>query len=60
MLLWLIIVAIFIVLGLTSYYKGAIRTLVSLVGVILASFLALPLGPLLKPLVPKVGWTHPH
>lgn len=59
MLLWLIIVAIFIVLGLTSYYKGAIRTLVSLVGVILASFLALPLGPLLKPLVPKVGLTHP-
>jgi uncharacterized membrane protein required for colicin V production len=59
MLLWLIIVAIFIVLGLTSYYKGAIRTLVSLAGVILASFLALPLGPLLKPLVPKVGLTHP-
>lgn len=59
MLLWLIIVAIFIMLGLTSYYKGAIRTLVSLVGVILASFLALPLGPLLKPLVPKVGLTHP-
>lgn len=59
MLLWLIIIAIFVVLGLTSYYKGAIRSLVALVGVILASFLALPLAPLLKPLVPKVGLTHP-
>lgn len=59
MLLWLIIVAIFIVLAVTSYYKGAIRTLVSLGGVILAGFLALPLAPLLKPLVPKVGLTHP-
>ncbi len=59
MLLWLIIIAIFFILGLTSYYKGAIRSLVSLVGVILASFLALPLGPLLAPLVPKVGLTHP-
>lgn len=59
MLLWLIIIAIFFILGLTGYYKGAIRSLVSLVGVILAAFLALPLGPLLAPLVPKVGLTHP-
>jgi uncharacterized membrane protein required for colicin V production len=59
MLLWLIIIALFVILGVTSYYKGAIRALVTLVGTLLACFLALPLGPLLKPLVPKVGLTHP-
>ncbi|MCZ7638142.1 MAG: CvpA family protein [Verrucomicrobia bacterium] len=59
MLLWLIVLAIFAILGLTGYYKGAIRSLVALVGLIIATYLALPLAPLLKPLVPKVGLVHP-
>jgi uncharacterized membrane protein required for colicin V production len=59
MLLWLIVVAIFAVLALTGYYKGAIRSLVALVGLIVAIYLALPLSPLIKPLVPKVGLVHP-
>lgn len=59
MLFWLMVVAIFAVLAVTGYYKGAVRSLVSLVGVILATYLALPLSPLLKPLVPKVGLVHP-
>jgi hypothetical protein len=59
MLFWLIVLFIFAVLGLTGYYKGAIRSLVALVGLIVATYLALPLGPYLKPLVPKVGLVHP-
>jgi len=59
MLFWLIVLAIFAILGLTGYYKGAIRSLVALVGLIIATYLALPLGPYLKPLVPKVGLVHP-
>ncbi len=59
MLLWLIVIAIFAILAVTGYYKGAIRSLVALVGLILATYLALPLSPLLKPLVPKVGLEHP-
>lgn len=58
-MLWLLVLAILVILGLTGYHKGALRSLVSLVGVILAAFLAVPLGPWLKPLVPKVGLTHP-
>lgn len=59
MLFWLIVIAILAILGLTGYYKGAIRSLVSLLGLVVATYLALPLGPYLKPLVPKVGLVHP-
>ncbi len=59
MLLWLIVLVIFALLAVTGYYKGAIRSLVALVGLIVATYLALPLSPWLKPLVPKVGLVHP-
>ncbi len=59
MLLWLIVIAIFAILAVSGYYKGAIRSLVALLGLIVATYLALPLGPYLKPLVPKVGLEHP-
>jgi hypothetical protein len=59
MLFWLIVLAIFAILGVTGYYKGAVRSLVALVGLVVATYVALPLGPYLKPLVPKVGLVHP-
>ncbi len=59
MLIWLIAIVIFGVVGVTGYYQGAIRALVSLVGLFFALFLTMPLAPLLRPLVPKVGLTHP-
>ncbi len=58
MLTWIIVIAVFGVLGVTGYYKGAVRSAVSLVGLCTATFLALPLAPMLKPLVPKVGLTN--
>ncbi len=59
MLIWLIVFAIFAILGVTGYYKGAIRSAVSLIGLGFAVFLALPLSPLLRPLVPKLGLINP-
>ena len=59
MLIWLIVILVLGVLGITGYYKGAIRSLVSLVGLFLAMFLSLPLSPGLRPLLPKVGLTNP-
>lgn len=59
MLIWAIILGIFVILGVSSYYKGAIRSLVSLLGLLVALFLTKPLAPLLKPLVPMVGLAHP-
>jgi uncharacterized membrane protein required for colicin V production len=59
MLIWFIVMATFVVLGVTGFYKGAIRSLVSLVGLCFAVFLALPLAVPLRPLAPKVGLTNP-
>ena len=59
MLIWICAVLIFGILGVSSYYKGAVRSLVSLLGLFVAVFAALPLGPYLRPLVPKLGLVHP-
>jgi len=59
MLIWLLFIAIFGILGVTSYWKGAARSLVSLVGLVCALLLTPALAPLLKPLVPKTGLTNP-
>ncbi|MCD6339734.1 MAG: CvpA family protein [Verrucomicrobia bacterium] len=59
MLVWTIVILIFAILALGSYYKGAIRSGVSLIGLFLAVWLSLPLGVHLRPLVPKLGLTHP-
>lgn len=58
----LIVLLIVVVLGLAAaagFLQGAIRSLVTLVGVFLGMMLASPLGVHLKPLVPKVGLEHP-
>jgi hypothetical protein len=52
-------IGIFVILGVTSYWKGAVRSLVSLVGLVCALLLTPVLAPLLKPLVPKVGLANP-
>ncbi|MCP5524039.1 MAG: CvpA family protein [Verrucomicrobiales bacterium] len=59
MLIWAGVIVIFVVLGVSSYYKGAVRSLVSLIGLFVATLVALPLGPYVKGLVPKLGLTHP-
>jgi uncharacterized membrane protein required for colicin V production len=59
MLIWLIVIGTFVILGVTGYYKGAIRSLVSLAGLLFALFFTLPLSVPLRPLVPKVGLTNP-
>lgn len=59
MLIWLLLLLIFALLGVTGYYKGAIRATVSLIGLILALFLTLPLARTLEPLTVKAGLTNP-
>ncbi|RME91935.1 MAG: CvpA family protein, partial [Verrucomicrobia bacterium] len=59
MLIWLGVIVIFGVLAVSSYYKGAVRSLVSLVGLFVALGLAMPLAPYVRGLVPKLGLTHP-
>jgi hypothetical protein len=59
MLIWLIVLGLLAVLAVSGYYKGAIRSMVSLVGLFIALMATMPLAPLLRPLLPKVGLLHP-
>lgn len=59
MLIWILAIVLFAIAGVCGYKLGAVRFGVSLVGLILAAVLALPLAPYLKPLVPMVGFKNP-
>jgi hypothetical protein len=59
MLTWVIVILVFGILGVSSYYKGAIRSLVSLAGLGVALLVSMPLAPYLVPLMPKIGLEHP-
>ncbi len=59
MLIWALAIVLFLVFGALGYLKGAIRTLFPLVGLLVGVFLAVPLGPLVRPVVPLVGIKNP-
>jgi hypothetical protein len=59
MLIWILALLLFAIAGACGYKLGAVRFGVSLVGLILATALALPLGPYLKALVPMAGFKNP-
>jgi hypothetical protein len=59
MTIWLIAIVFLVVFGALGHVKGAIRMGVSFVGLVLATFLAVPLGPTIKPLFPLMGVTNP-
>jgi len=59
MTIWIMAVLLFALFGALGYAKGAIRMVFPLMGLVLGTFLAVPLGPMVKPLVPMVGLTNP-
>ncbi len=59
MILWLVALVILALLALIGYYSGAIRVGVSLIGLFVAALLAMPLSPVIKPLMPVFGLKHP-
>jgi hypothetical protein len=59
MLIWVMAVLLFTVFGALGYLKGAIRTIFPLIGLLVGVYLAVPLGPLVRPLVPLVGLANP-
>jgi uncharacterized membrane protein required for colicin V production len=59
MLIWVLVTVLFVLFAAVGYAKGAIRMMIPLVGLFLGAGLALPLAPLLKPYVPKVGLENP-
>ena len=59
MLIWILAVVLFVAFGALGYAKGAIRMIFPLAGLVLGAVLAVPLAPLVKPVVPLVGLKNP-
>src|ERR1041385_1782975 len=59
MTIWIMTLLLFALFGALGYAKGAIRMIFPLIGLGLGTFLAVPLGPMVKPLVPLVGLKNP-
>ncbi len=59
MYVWLIAIAVLGFMGATGYFKGAIRSSVSLLGLFVALFASMPLAGPVRPLIPKLGLPHP-
>jgi len=59
MTIWIMAALLFALFGALGYAKGAIRMIFPLMGLALGTFLAVPLGPTVKPLVPLVGLKNP-
>lgn len=59
MIIWLTALLLLGLLALAGYYLGVIRVAISLVGLFFAGVLAMPLSPIVKPLLPMVGLKHP-
>lgn len=59
MIIWLSALVILGLLALIGYYQGVIRVAISLVGLFVAALLAVPFSPLIKPIIPAIGFKHP-
>ena len=59
MLIWLTVLVLMLLFAALGYLKGAIRMIFPLVGLFVGVWLALPLAPLVRPLVPMVGLANP-
>ena len=59
MIIWIMALLLFALFGAVGYAKGAVRMIFPLMGLMLGVFLAVPLSPLVKSLVPLVGLKNP-
>ena len=59
MILWIVALLLLGLLGMVGFYQGAIRAGFSLVGLIIAAALALPVGHAVSPILKLVGVHHP-
>ncbi|MEO7298400.1 MAG: CvpA family protein [Verrucomicrobiota bacterium] len=59
MIIWLTALVLLGLLSLMGYYAGVIRVAISLLGLLVAAVLAVPLSPIVKPLLPVFGLKHP-
>ncbi len=59
MTIWVLAVLLFAAVGSSGYQQGALRMLITFFGAIVAAFLAVPLSPYVRPLIPMIGLDNP-
>lgn len=59
MLIWTLAIGLLAIIGAIGYYSGAVRLAVSLLGLFIGLMLAMPLAPMVQPLMGRIGVTHP-
>jgi hypothetical protein len=59
MTIWIFALAVIGLTAVTGWNRGAVRASISLVGLLVAALLAMPLGGLVKPVLGFVGIKHP-
>ena len=59
MTIWIIALVVLLMFVGTGYTSGAIRSGVSLIGILLAAVLCIPMGGLVSFIFPMFGYTHP-
>jgi hypothetical protein len=59
MSMWILAIVLIILFAAMGFGQGAIRSAISLGGLIIAMFLAVPLGGLIRPLMAPLGVTNP-
>jgi uncharacterized membrane protein required for colicin V production len=59
MILWVLALVFVGVVALVGYYQGAVRAAFSLLGLLIAAAVAVPLGNVMSPLVALTGLKHP-
>ena len=57
--MWILAILLMAIFAAIGFAKGAIRTTISLVGVVLGLMLAVPLGGVLRPLLSAAGVQNP-
>jgi hypothetical protein len=59
MTIWILAVVLMALVGSSGLQQGALRMLITFVGAIVSAFLAVPLSPVVRPLVAMVGFANP-
>ena len=59
MTIWLLAILLLAALAAMGHRQGAVRVLVSFLGIVIGGLLATPLGHLIKPLLAAAGMKHP-
>ena len=59
MSMWILAIVLILLFAGLGFGQGAIRTAISLVGLIIAAYVAVPLGGLIRPVLSPMGVTNP-